>query len=502
MKKRWFGLAVLISGAVILAVLIAGCASTGSGRPGRARENWNPDVTGNLQITNTSGKDADIFVNDVYARTVQKGKSSFLINVADADNPIGTEIIVKAYDNETKKSLDSPDETALMTTFAVALFPASDADRRMNIQLPPPEYRDKDAAAAGSSQVLVRFEYPLEDIALGSVRATVFEGQITSRRPFVVMNPQIKPIYVPMDVGFKQLSVLYTVATNNRVQSFYYPDWNDAAVDSSIRAFNTADLNPTYTILPVDQIGQVTWTYPKDSQGSIVVSNKSTRPVQLEAASLEPGGKRGLLEQVAVGAAPGSSALEVSPLSAEFRLLPGRYQLSAKVALRNTTASAVEADIEAGTRYYWIITDGNSSLEKDKSVTAATNIDRLVQNWKITSNVPGARVSLGVESTEASVLGFRDHELGNTDNSGALGGKFSIANLISNLTYENAAKVLIKITVSKAGYVPVSQAINALTLMELGSDFVPARFELPEEANKTTPGATYTISGVPFYYGE
>ncbi|MDR1971399.1 MAG: hypothetical protein LBQ46_05705 [Treponema sp.] len=360
-----------------------------------------------------------------------------------------------------------------------------------------------DAVAAGSSKILVRFAYPFEHPSLGPVAATVFEGPINAGRPLVSMDPRDDPVYIPMDIGPIQLTVLYTIAMGNHVLRFYYPDWNDAEVAArNTWILSANNFEPTYNIPSIGSIAQITWYLPEDGQGSVIVTNKSRRPVKLEAADLGPYGRRGSLENFAVGAAPGSSSLAAGSPSATFRLPPGRYRLSAQDLLASYQyISAVEAGIEAGTHYHWIITDG-SGLEKDESLTAAANIDRLIQNWKITSNVPGAKVSLSLESTDASVPGFRDFELGITDSSGALGGKPFIANLINDLTYENAAKVSIKITVSKTGYVPMSQAINALTLMESGSDFAPARFDLHDEADETKPGATYSISGIPLYYGE
>lgn len=484
--------------------LITACLSPGA--PRKAKESWLPDERGNLQLTNTSGKNVAVFINDNYARSLERGKAAFTLDVLDARNPIGTEIDVKIYDRETLGSLNSPAETALMNTFSAALFPPEDQDRLTRIAIPLPTYRDKEGAAAGGRDVLVKFEYPLEDIALGTVTATVFEGQITSRRPFVVMSPQVKPLLVPMEVGFKQISVMYTVATNNKKTMFYSPNWEEAAVNMSIRAFNTADLNPTYTIKPVDQVAVVTWMYPQDNLGSLIIRNKSSRPVQVDAASLEPGGNRGMLEQIAVGARPGSSALEIGPLATEFQLRPGRYQLSAKQALRNTLVAALDnLVVDAGTRYYWIITDSGRALEKDTSLNAATDLNKVIQNWKIRSNIPGAAVSFAVESMDASVKGEAPQVIGNTDAAGELVGSLAAANLVQNLTYENAAKVVIKITVAKDGYVSVTQAINALTLIEAGNDFVPARFDLPEAANKNTPGAEYKLEFKEFtspYYGN
>jgi hypothetical protein len=502
--KRFLGCAALL-GVVAVIGMFFGCTTPGASK--KAKESRLPDPKGNLQMTNSSGKNSDIFVNDVYLRTIEKGKSNFLLDVTSARDPIGTEVLVKIYDHEAVGSLDNPAEDALMNTFVAALFPPDDQDRLMRIYIPIPGQRDKEGGAAGGREVLVKFEYPLEDIALGTVTATAFEGQINSRRPFVVMSPQQKPIMVPMEVGFRQISILYTVVTNNKVNRFYYPDWNTPGVDESIKTFNTADLNPVYTILPVDQITTVTWMYPKDNLGSLIVKNKSTRPVQLNAANLEPGGKRGLLEQLAMGAAPGSSAMAVSPLAVPFQLRPGQYQLSATPALRGGAPVSALDDviIEAGTQYYWIITDGSSTLQKNTTLSAATDLTKVIQNWKIRSNVPGAQVTLSIDSSDASIKGEVDTVMGNTDNAGELLGTLSAANLVENLTYGNASKVLIKLTVSKEGYVSVTQTINALTILEAGSDFVPDKFNLSEAANKSTPGAEYKLEYKDFarpYYGD
>lgn len=88
-----------------------------------------------------------------------------------------------------------------------------------------------------------------------TVTATVFEGTIADRRDIVVMKPHAEPIMVPMDSGFKQISVLYIILTENGVQHIYYPDWDDAAaVESSIFWVVTSEPNLTYTILPVSEI--------------------------------------------------------------------------------------------------------------------------------------------------------------------------------------------------------------------------------------------------------
>jgi len=114
-------------------------------------------------------------------------------------------------------------------------------------------------------------------------------------------------------------------------------------------------------------------------------------------------------------------------------------------------------------------------------------------------------VSLGIESTDANVPSSEE-KIGATNAQGEFTGKLSLSgNLIPKLTYDNAAKVLIKITVAKDDYVSVSQAINALTILEAGSDFVPDRFELPKAADKNTPGASFKIlmdEGVVPYTGN
>ncbi|MDR1073339.1 MAG: hypothetical protein LBL45_06655 [Treponema sp.] len=161
MKKMVYGSVVVLA----VVALVMGCSSSpspvadGSGRPVAANENWNPDAKGNLQITNMSGRNVDIFVNGRYIRSIEKGRAEFLINVTDATSAVGFEFIVTVYDNGTKKSLDEPAESAKMNVFFVRLFPADDVDRRMSLVVPESEWRDTDAVAAGKA--LVKFEYPV-----------------------------------------------------------------------------------------------------------------------------------------------------------------------------------------------------------------------------------------------------------------------------------------------------------------------------------------------------
>jgi hypothetical protein len=61
--------------------------------------------------------------------------------------------------------------------------------------------------------------------------------------------------------------------------------------------------------------------------------------------------------------------------------------------------------------------------------------------------------------------------------------------LTAGLTNKNASKVTVQFTVSREGYIPVTQAINVLTLLETGGDFRFDDFNLAKIASGADPKA-------------
>jgi hypothetical protein len=154
-------------------------------------------------------------------------------------------------------------------------------------------------------------------------------------------------------------------------------------------------------------------------------------------------------------------------------------------------------NVEAGNTYYWYITDTGSTMEKKGDATKDL-VATMTQNWKISSNVPSADITLYVESITPDVK-TGSTEVGKTDSKGAFVMTTAITSLFPGLTYENASKVTVKINLNKTGYVDQTQAINALTLLQAGADFAPVAFDLKQEADEKTPGAVYKIENVNFY---
>jgi hypothetical protein len=497
-------LAVTVAGVI---VLVAGCATPGKPATSR-RDNMVPDESGNIVIRNAAGVDVAVYVNDVYFRSIPKGRTGFILNVADATDPNGTGFRIKAYDNDSKGSIAEPSQSALLHGFSMALYPKEDTERQYNLVIPESSQRDKELLASGREQVLVRFEYPLEDMQLGTIFAQIFTGQINSRRNVVTMNPYDKPLYVPMEPGAVQLSVLYEVSLNRNPEPvrFYWPAFNKAAVNASIRVFNTNEINPVYRIRPVTQMTKVSYIFQEDNFGKVIVKNTGGDPVELKAASISVDGKMGGITGIARSGGGGSDVIPVSPTPISFIFDPGPYQFWAEEIgfdAGKPVGTPVEIDIEAGSTYHWIINNRGGSFTQGASKDATRDLLVKLQRMTIRSNPAGAQVKIGIESSVPDEVGRFEKDIGNTDARGLLtiqnaAGDFvsSFPALTAGLTNKNASKVTVQFTVSRDGYIPVTQAINVLTLLEAGDDFRFDDFNLAKIASGSDPNAIPTLEFV------
>lgn len=509
MKKNTMGLiaallAVIVAGMI---VLVAGCTTPGKPVTPR-RDTMVPDESGNIVIRNSAGVDVALYVNDVYFRSIPKGRTGFVINVADATDPNGTGFRLKAYDNDRKGSITEPSRDALLHGFSMALYPREDTERQYNLVIPEPTQRDKELLASGREQVLVRFEYPLEDMQLGTIFAQVFTGQINSRRNIVTMNPYDKPLYVPMEPGAIQLSVLYEVSLNKNPEPvrFYWPAFNKAAVNASIRVFNSNEIDPVFRIRPVTQMTRVSYIYQADNFGKVIVKNTGSDPVELKVASLSVDGKNGGITRIARSGGGGSDVVPVSPTPIAFIFDPGPYQFRAEEIgfdAGKRVGADVEIDIEAGSTYYWIINNKGGSFTQGASKDATGDLLAKLQKLTIRSNPAGTQVKIGIESGVPDEVGRFEKDIGSTDARGLLtiqnaAGDFvsGFPGLTAGLTNKNASKVTVQFTVSRDGYIPVTQAINVLTLLEAGDDFKFDDFNLAKIASGSDPNAIPTLEFV------
>jgi hypothetical protein len=496
MKKNAPGLiAALLAVAVVGTIaLAAGCTTPGKPAVPR-RDTMVPDEGGNIVIRNSAGVDVALYVNDVYFRSIPKGKTGFVINVPDATDPNGTGFRIKAYDNDRKGSTTEPSPDALLHGFSMALYPKEDTERQYNLVIPESSQRDKEFLARGGEQVLMRFEYPLEDMQLGTIYAQIFTGQINSRRNIVTMNPYDKPLHVPMEPGAIQLSVLYEVSLNKNPEPvrFYWPAFNKAAVNASIRVFNTNEVDPVFRIRPVTQMTKVSYIYQKDNFGTIIVKNTGSDPVELKAASVSVDGRYGGITRIARSGGGGSDVIPVSPIPLSFIFDPGPYQFWAEEIgfdAGKRVGTDVEIDIEAGSTYHWIINSRGGSFTQGAAKDATGDLLAKLQKLTIRSNPAGARVKIGIESDIPDEVGRFEKDIGNTDARGLLtiqnaAGDFvsSFSGLTAGLTNKNASRVTIQFTVSKDGYIPVTQAINVMTLLETEDDFRFNDFNLAKIAS-------------------
>jgi hypothetical protein len=503
MKKNTIRLtAVLLAAAVTGAIALAvGCATPGKPATPR-RDTMVPDESGNLVIRNTAGVDVALYVNDVYFRSIPKGRTGFVINVADATDPRGTGFRIKAYDNDRKGSITEPSRDALLHGFSMSLFPKEDTERQYNLVIPESTQRDKELLASGKEQVLVRFEYPLEDMQLGTIYAQIFTGQINSRRNVVTMNTYDKPLYVPFEPGAIQLSVLYEVSLNKNPDPvrFYWPAFNKAAVNASIRVFNTNEVDPVFRIRPVTQMTKVSYIYQEDNFGKVIVKNTGSDPAELKVASISIDGKNGGITKIARSGGGGSDVIPVSPTPISFIFDPGPYLFWAEEIgfdAGKRVGPDIEISIDAGSTYYWIINNKGGSFTEGASKDATRDLLAKLQKLTIRSNPAGAQVKIGIESSVPDeVERFDKKDIGSTDARGLLtiqnaAGDFvsSFPGLTAGLTNKNASKVTVQFTVSKEGYISVTQAINALTLLEAGDDFKFADFNLAKIASGLDPSA-------------
>jgi hypothetical protein len=85
MKKNTRGLiaALLVVTSAGLIALAAGCATPGKPTV-PTRDNMVPDDSGNIVIRNSAGVDVAIYVDDMYSRSIPKGRTGFVLNVANA----------------------------------------------------------------------------------------------------------------------------------------------------------------------------------------------------------------------------------------------------------------------------------------------------------------------------------------------------------------------------------------------------------------------------------
>jgi hypothetical protein len=491
----------------VLAVmaLIMGCpttpAASGGGRPGAPNEDWNPDSQGNLKFDNSSGLDAAVYIKGRYYKTIPVGTSSFLINVDGAESN-GSQFDIGVYDSKKVADVGQPPEqSAQITLFTASLYPAGSRNPK-NLKIPEPSFRDEALTAqAGGIDTLVEFSYPFELTQIGSVSAEIIKGPINSGRRLLSVDPGEESVSIPMEPGFNQFTVVYTVMNNGMKQRFYYPNWaNDDEAQAAAYILDVQDSTTSrYIIKPISEIGKITWVGSQDNYGKLVVQNKSGRMVDLTARDLNTNAN-GLFSKSSfiTGVAAGTDTLRADDaVKKVFRLDPGNYQFRAINSMTQASVDTVEEiAVEAGTTYYWII--GSSAVTKDKNVNALTDLGRVMQNWKIVANQHGATVSISVISSDPTIAN-KTEVLGTTDLSGNWLGTFPLSNFVPKLTYENAKKVLLKINVEKEGYVGANQAINALVLLNSGGDFVPEKFELSKAATEDTPGATIQISNVNVY---
>jgi hypothetical protein len=482
MKKKVI-LAGFISLALVVALTVISCATSGAPKNAPRNGVWTSDTTGNVKFDNRSGLDADVYIRGAYTRSVRKG-AVVLVNVPGAEAN-GSQFSITVYDHEKNSDINNPSEDALITPFTASLRPAGTVDPK-NIRIPEPSYRDTPLTAGSSLEdILVEFQYRFEIPTLGSVSAEVITGQINTGKYLMSLDPHDPPVSVPMAPGFNQFTIRYTVFNNGKERHFFYPDWsNPKEADATNTIFDATAHEPKFYIPSIGEIGTITWVGKEDNFAQLKVSNKSSTNVQVEVRDLGLGGREGRIELFAPGALSGSGTLAANSAPVPFKMTPGSYRLMAKNA-RNpaiTVNTIPEIAMEPGTIYNWFITEAGGELNTTASATA--DLARIIQNWLIKSDQQAAAVKISVESTDPDVKAFKDYELGNTDSTGTLRGMLSVANIIPNITYGNSANVLIKIRVEKDGFMPVTQAVNALTLIQAGSTFTLDEFQLPVKANE------------------
>jgi hypothetical protein len=307
-----------------------------------------------------------------------------------------------------------------------------------------------------------------------------------------------------MEPGAIQLSVLYEVSLNrNPPVRFYWPAFNKAAINQSIVVFNTNVERP-FRIEPVSKMTRVSYIYQEDNFGKVIVKNTGTEPVELRVASISVDGKSRGITRIARSGGGGSDVIPVSPIPISFIFDPGPYQFWAEEIgfdAGKPVGTDVEIDIEAGSTYYWIINNRGGSFTEGAEKDAAGDLLARLQKITIKSNPAGAQVRIRVESGVPDEVGRFEKDIGSTDARGLLtiqnaAGDFvsSFPDLAAGLTNKNASRVTVQFTVSRDGYIPVTQAINALTLLEAGDDFrFSEDFNLAKIASGSDPNAIPTL---------
>ncbi|MDR1905227.1 MAG: hypothetical protein LBQ88_23475 [Treponema sp.] len=482
-KKRVF---CLLLTALMITALITGCVTVGgSGSPDGQKLNWDSDQDGNLKVENISGLDADVYIQSAYVRSVKSG-GNVLINVPGTQAS-GSQRDVAVYKRAENTDLDTPPDAAALNAFSVSLRPAGSGEKTKIIRIPRPEQGDTQLnVSSGSRDLLVEFSYPFEITTFGSVSAQIIKGQINTGTELGSLDHSDDPVSIPMRAGFNQFTIVYTVVNNGKFRRFYFPDWeNPVQRDRANTIFLGMDIKQQYFIPPISNIARVSWVGAEDDYATLKIQNKTGKGIQLIVEDQGVNGRRGSIEDFAVGTFVGADTLQADG-SRRFRMNPGSFKLTATdVTSHQSVADVPEVILDAGTNYTWIITLGSSSTLTPET-NIRTDLSSLIQRWTITSEPEGAKILLSVESTDSSVGTFRDKDLGNTGAGGVLTHRVSIADFIPDITYGNASKVLVKIRAEKDGYIPVTQAINAKTLIDSGSDFKLDEFKLPRMADQNT----------------
>jgi len=103
----------------LLIMISLSCATTGTIQ--KSNLNWLPDKTGNLLITNETGTDIDVYLNDNYVRSIGTGAKDYAVNIP-VSNMYGETCAIKVYNHASD---------VLIAIFELVLYPSSVPENRL-----------------------------------------------------------------------------------------------------------------------------------------------------------------------------------------------------------------------------------------------------------------------------------------------------------------------------------------------------------------------------------
>jgi len=451
----------LAFGAFLIVLICTTCA-------GGPRDKRSSDSEGNLKINNQSGVELAVYVNKRYTKTAKTGEQ--LTITVDNVEARGTVVDVECFYRDKVPSLESypTNQDARYWSFPKAVMPLGHPDPIIPIHIWA--LSDEDLSNnVGIGAVLVKFSY--NDFPRINSAVWVFTGSVSNRNTIVTLTNGEQPKFVPMPVGWNQISVEYRV-DGKSISRQVYPQNENQRNDERFLVYVPSDITEMEKVIPrIGDIFNVSYvTNNPAARGTLRIRNNSSRQINIRIAS-------GTESERPIN--DGDSGVQRT-VPRNFPINSGNYILRAVDALDGgyrEIARIEDLIVDPGMVYYWFIDDNSSIQNVMVNMTVPQQIKNWFQTWIIDS-IDGVKVSLRINSTANEVQSSR-RELGVTGRNGQLVLRdIDIEYLIRGLSTTNARRVNLTIIAEKEGYETASQSLSAYSLLTAGTTFRPERFNL------------------------